>query len=887
MNSVASPLRMNMTTTSGRPQSTTGTSTHPHHRHHQHHRVRGGSSTSGSNQDDIRRQTHGEMHMGYMGYTGVHPSKQGIMKQVQPQVRHGSSTSFSHAQRHHQQVPNQIQTRPSRHHRVETYEKQEKRRVGMEREEDLAGRPAMIAMNQDDLPFDVMHERRSGDRNMENRSRQRSHHRQVEEQRGNSKMGVYHGNCRGSRPFNKGSSNPSRSASRGRSVTMAATTTSNNSVARVDRNVGSGPLHVAHLRTSTPTVFNEASAPTSAIGRMSAPVRNSLPAPKKPTREPTAWRVAIDPKSKRPYYYHPVTRETTWKKPAELVAAETREKRQFFSVMENNIRLKLRDGYYTRDSETSNPDHNTPDAVHKPHDLSSCRSSASTASTRSSLSSYTSGSGRSLPGSARQLILNATRSLPTTPEGMGVPYLGPDEASQSQEELESIDRDSEDNQDGKKRPLLFRTLSSYETPVMNTLRKGSGGLDVDEVGRSASTSLAVPSPIQKRVRLASLVPRASDLEAHARAVRAADESGRPSMQAMQLIAGRGSLASALVNRKAPGSNGSVFADKPRALRRRSNSTNSIYLRMGTMDVPDQDATVQCVATVLRAHMMEALEDPIRPESRFDIFVTARDRQRLPSTNGALDAEASTLVDAEDVDVMLDVVPTLLEIETFIKHVFSRAQMESECIIMSLVYVERLLKATSGFLQLRGENWRRLVFCSMVMASKVWDDLSMTNADFSKIWPELSLKQINELELVYLSAVEYNVRVSAASYAKYYFHLRSMCATMGLLEAFDESAPLNLDGARKMQVLSEEYQERSKLMPVPRRRSVTITTTSAAESMHVGGNAGRSAVGGATAKPIKASPAASLEQLVRMQVRVAGGSSLQSSMHRLSTSSMTK
>ncbi|KAL3669623.1 hypothetical protein V7S43_005008 [Phytophthora oleae] len=74
-------------------------------------------------------------------------------------------------------------------------------------------------------------------------------------------------------------------------------------------------------------------------------------------------------------------------------------------------------------------------------------------------------------------------------------------------------------------------------------------------------------------------------------------------------------------------------------------------------------------------------------------------------------------------------------------------MESKRIIMILVYVECLLKAMSGCLQLRGENWRRLVFYSMMMASKVRGDLSMTNADFSKIWRELSLTQINELEPV--------------------------------------------------------------------------------------------------------------------------------------------
>ncbi|KAK1935135.1 Cyclin-Y-like protein 1 [Phytophthora citrophthora] len=859
MNSVVSPLRMNMTT-SGHPQAAPG----PNQPQRRHHRSRGGSSSMDMAQDPRFAAMAAQAQMqGYMGYTpGMYPQQhQGMMKQ-------NRVTSSSSSRHRGETRSNQV--RQPRLHRSTTNEKRPEyfSARAMERDEDLAGRPAMIAMSQDDLPFDVLRERHSADR-VESRSRHRSQ-RQPEEQRGNNKS-AFTGNCRGGRQVNAGNSQ-SRGVSRGRSATTA---TEGNAASR-------GLSNQVPARTSAPGPRNQAPV------RTSAPTRSSVP-------EPVAWRVAVDPKSKKPYYYHPITRETTWKKPEELVAAETREKRQFFSVMENNIRLKLRDGYYTRDSETPSSSQSTPDAVHKPHEMSphlSTRSSASTVScnsARSSFNSFTSGSARSLPGSARQMILNSTRSLPTTPEGMGVPYMRPSE-NQPQQEPESLERYSEDNQDGKKRPSLFRTLSSYETPVVTSSRKGSDGLDVDEVGRDASMCLAMPSPIQERVRLAALVPRASDLEAYARAVRAANGKGRPSLQApmMGVATGRGSSASALMNTKnrelkSP----ATPTDKPRALRRRSNSTNSIYLRMGTMDAPDQDATIQCVATVLRAHMMEALEDPIRSDPRFDVFVTARDRQRLASISDELDAEASTFVEVEDDDVMLDVVPTLSEIASFVKHVFSRAQMESECIIMSLVYVERLLKNTSGCLQLRGENWRRLVFCSMVMASKVWDDLSMTNADFSKIWPELSLKQINELELVYLSAVEYNVRVSAVSYAKYYFHLRSMCATMGLLEAFDESAPLNLDGARKMQVLSEEYQERSKLMPVPRRRSVTITTTSAAESMQAGANAGRSAVGGAKSKVSKASPAASLEQLVHMQVRVAGGSSLGASMHRLSTNSTVK
>ena len=57
------------------------------------------------------------------------------------------------------------------------------------------------------------------------------------------------------------------------------------------------------------------------------------------------------------------------------------------------------------------------------------------------------------------------------------------------------------------------------------------------------------------------------------------------------------------------------------------------------------------------------------------------------------------------------------------------------VIMSLIYVERLVKRTNGALMPNVENWRSILFGCMVLASKVWDDLSMLNADFcfSVIW----------------------------------------------------------------------------------------------------------------------------------------------------------
>lgn len=69
-------------------------------------------------------------------------------------------------------------------------------------------------------------------------------------------------------------------------------------------------------------------------------------------------------------------------------------------------------------------------------------------------------------------------------------------------------------------------------------------------------------------------------------------------------------------------------------------------------------------------------------------------------------------------------PSLEEVTSFYRDVFFKAQMETDCIIMSLIYVEKLIKATNGDLRPRASNWRSLLFSCMILSSKVWDDLSM-------------------------------------------------------------------------------------------------------------------------------------------------------------------
>lgn len=63
------------------------------------------------------------------------------------------------------------------------------------------------------------------------------------------------------------------------------------------------------------------------------------------------------------------------------------------------------------------------------------------------------------------------------------------------------------------------------------------------------------------------------------------------------------------------------------------------------------------------------------------------------------------------------IPSLDEITFFFRDVFNKAQMEADCIIMSLIYVERLIKETNGGVRPHPTNWRSILFSSMILASK--------------------------------------------------------------------------------------------------------------------------------------------------------------------------
>ena len=116
-------------------------------------------------------------------------------------------------------------------------------------------------------------------------------------------------------------------------------------------------------------------------------------------------------------------------------------------------------------------------------------------------------------------------------------------------------------------------------------------------------------------------------------------------------------------------------------------------------------------------------------------------------------------------------PTLKEVHTFISDLFVKAHLSAECSIVCLIYVERLMEVAN--VPLCAKTWRPCVLCGLLLASKVWQDLSSWNIEISQIYPEFSLQSVNKLERIFCMEIKWDLYISSSAYAKYYFALRSL------------------------------------------------------------------------------------------------------------------
>jgi hypothetical protein len=105
-------------------------------------------------------------------------------------------------------------------------------------------------------------------------------------------------------------------------------------------------------------------------------------------------------------------------------------------------------------------------------------------------------------------------------------------------------------------------------------------------------------------------------------------------------------------------------------------------------------------------------------------------------------------------------------------------MDFECILVALIYIERLPRLTQQRFRLCPENWQLTVMNCLMISSKVWDDFSMSNFDFASIFDDITLKKINDCELALLHIFNFSIAVTAEEYHHYELTMRSF--TLGAI-----------------------------------------------------------------------------------------------------------
>ncbi|EHB18792.1 Cyclin-Y-like protein 1 [Heterocephalus glaber] len=150
---------------------------------------------------------------------------------------------------------------------------------------------------------------------------------------------------------------------------------------------------------------------------------------------------------------------------------------------------------------------------------------------------------------------------------------------------------------------------------------------------------------------------------------------------------------------------------------------------------------------------------------------------------------------------------------FFAIICNATRLPTECAITTLVFLERLLSYAE--IDICPTNWRRIVLGAILLACKYWDNAILWNVEFCRIFKDVTLEDINELERHYLDLIKFNINVPISVYAEYYFDLHTLVFDNGMCCM---RVPLTKERAQDLEVKSQFCEENDLCRAAVRRSS---------------------------------------------------------------------
>lgn len=226
-----------------------------------------------------------------------------------------------------------------------------------------------------------------------------------------------------------------------------------------------------------------------------------------------------------------------------------------------------------------------------------------------------------------------------------------------------------------------------------------------------------------------------------------------------------------------------------------NSVEQMSSTMGTIQRPNFRDALRRVAIILHQHIVKIehrFETGVRGVDDTGLFKSSM-RDLFSEDNFATPrykcsmvrvpmARPGVVYSMRKIRVVYNT-PSTDEIYEFAHQLFKKVQLSSECSIVCLIYVEKLMEVAK--VPLVRSTWRPIFMCGLLLASKVWQDLSSWNIEFAGVYPQFSLDAINRLEVQFLKCIKWDLYISSSLYAKYYFALRSLLEKSGFRDRYNQ------------------------------------------------------------------------------------------------------